>query len=125
MTIHTGQCLCGHVRYEVRGEPMRVGLCHCSDCRKESGAVFTTFAVWPRNAFSSAGETLVHKGRSFCPTCGSRLFNLTDEEAEIRVGSLDAAPTGLTPSHEIWIKRRESWLAPLPGCEQFQEDRPQ
>jgi len=125
MTIRTGGCLCGRVRYDIRGEPMRVGLCHCADCRKESGSVFATFAVWPRAAFSATGETIVHQGRSFCPACGSRLFNLTEAEAEIRTGSLDAAPTGLEPSYEIWIKRREPWLAPLPGCLQFDEDRPQ
>lgn len=125
MTIRTGRCLCGKVHYEVRGEPMRVGLCHCGDCRKESGAVFTTFAIWPRNAFSTKGDTVVFEGRSFCPDCGARLFNLTDDEAEIRMGSLDDAPTGLAPSYEIWVKRREPWLAPLPGCLQFEEDRTQ
>ena len=125
MTIRTGRCLCGKVHYEVRGEPMRVGLCHCGDCRKESGAAFTTFAVWPRNAFSSTGDTLVFEGRCFCPHCGARLFNLSDDEAEIRIGSLDHAPVGLAPSYEIWVKRREPWLAPLPGCLQFEEDRTQ
>jgi hypothetical protein len=124
MKTRSGQCLCGGVQYEVRGEPMRVGLCHCADCRKESGSVFATFAVWPRDAFSSTGETSVHRGRSFCLTCGSRLFNLTEREAEIRIGSLDGAPTDLTPSYEIWTKRREQWLSPLPGCAQFEEDRP-
>lgn len=125
MTIRTGQCLCGRVQYEIGGTPMRVGLCHCGDCRKESGAVFAAFAVWPRDAFSSTGETVVHQGRRFCPACGSRLFNVTDTEVEIRIGSLDAAPTDLKPSYEIWTKRREPWLAPLPGCQQFEEDRPQ
>lgn len=123
MTIRNGQCLCGRVRYEVHGEPLRVGLCHCADCRKESGAVFTAFAVWPRAAFSSTGEATVFKGRSFCPVCGSRLFNLTDEEAELRIGSLDMAPTGLTPTYEVWSKRREPWLTPLPGSLQYTEDR--
>lgn len=124
MISRSGGCLCGRVRYEIRGEPMRVGLCHCADCRKESGSVFTAFAVWPRNAFSSIGELMVYAGRSFCPTCGSRLFNLTEGEAEIRIGSLDAAPTDLEPTYEVWTKRREHWLHSLPGRDQFDEDRP-
>jgi hypothetical protein len=122
VTVRTGGCLCGRVQYEVRGEPMRTGLCHCADCRKESGSVFATFAIWPRAAFSSTGDVAVFQGRSFCPTCGSRLFNLSDDEAEIRVGGLDVAPTALRPTSEIWVKRREPWLAPLPACQQFDGD---
>lgn len=125
MQIRTGQCLCGRVHYQVRDEPLRVGLCHCADCRKESGSVFTAFAVWPRRSFSSTGDVSVFKGRSFCPACGSRLFNLTDEEAEIRIGSLDEPPTTLRPTYEIWTKRREHWLEPLPGGQNYEEDRPQ
>lgn len=61
-------------------------------------------------------------GRSFCPTCGSRLFCLREDEAEIRLGSLDDPPTDLAPDYEVWIKRREPWLHPLPGAGQFAED---
>jgi hypothetical protein len=124
MTTRTGQCLCGRVHYQLRGEPSRIGLCHCADCRRESGSAFTMFAVWPRDAFSSTGDVTVYQGRSFCPACGSRLFNLSPDEAEIRTGSLDAAPSGLTPTYEIWVKRREPWLQPLPDAGQYAEDRP-
>lgn len=123
MTTRTGGCLCGQVRYELRGEPMRVGLCHCADCRKASGSMFVTFALWQRESFSVTGEFATYDGRSFCPSCGSRLFCLHENDVEIRVGSLDDAPTGLEPSYEVWVKRREPWLKPLPGARQFEEDR--
>eukprot|EP01035_Chromulina_nebulosa_P059073 gene59073-80893_t len=110
MTIRQGGCLCGAVRYEVEGEPLRVGLCHCLDCRKESGAVFSCFAVFPAASFRQTGEVRTHSGRSFCPSCGSRLFNPSDQEVEIRFGTLDAAPGDLVPQYEIWVKQREAWL---------------
>ena len=119
----TGGCLCGAVRYSVHGAPLRFGLCHCADCRKTSGSAFVTFAVWPRAAFSIAGDIASHDGRSFCPLCGSRLFSLRPEEAEINVGSLDDAPTGLEPTYELWTRRREHWLPPLVGAGQYDEDR--
>jgi hypothetical protein len=122
MSVRTGRCLCGDVRYQLRGEPLHVGLCHCADCRKESGSAFVTFAVWPRNAFSSTGNFATYEGRSFCPRCGARLFNLTGEKAELRVGSLDDAPNGLTPTSELWVKRRELWLHPLADADQHHED---
>ncbi|MBB3133927.1 hypothetical protein FHS26_001643 [Rhizobium pisi] len=122
MNIRTGSCLCGAVAYEVEGEPLRVGLCHCADCRKSSGSAFVFFAVWPRPAFSHSGKIASFAGRSFCPVCGSRLFCLRNDEAEIRLGSLDSPPTDLAPSYEVWIKRREPWLHPLSGVDQFAED---
>jgi hypothetical protein len=51
------------------------------------------------------------------------MFSCDDNEAEVKLGSLEQAPTGLTPTYELWIKRRESWLRPIEGAEQFQEDR--
>ncbi|OWV70799.1 aldehyde-activating protein [Rhizobium sp. R634] len=122
MKIRTGSCLCGAVAYRVEGEPLRVGLCHCADCRKSSGSAFVFFAVWPRQAFSHSGEIATFSGRSFCPICGSRLFCLQEAAAEIRLGSLDNPPTDLAPDTEIWIKRREPWLHPLPGAGQFDQD---
>lgn len=120
-----GGCLCGRVRYRTEGEPLRVGLCHCTDCRKESGSAYVFFGVWPRKAVSISGETSTYEGRSFCPACGARLFCLREDETEIRMGSLDEAPTGFAATYENWIKRRETWLAPLPGAKQFDEDRPE
>ena len=122
MVVRKGSCLCGSVHYEVSGEPLRVGLCHCADCRKSSGSMFVTFAIWPRMAFSHSGDINTFAGRSFCPACGSRLFCLSEEEAEIRVGSLDMAPTDLIPSYEIWVKRREPWMLALPWASQHEED---
>ena len=118
----TGSCLCGQVRYSVEGEPFLAGLCHCADCRKESGAMFTFYAKWPIEAFSFTGTIRTSHGRSFCPDCGGRLFNLHETDVEIRLGSLDQAPTGLVPQQEGWIIRREHWLTPVAGIAQAPRD---
>jgi len=118
-----GGCLCRAVRFSVLGDPLRVGLCHCADCRKYSGSAFTEFAVWDRGAFDVQGQFATYEGRSFCAQCGARLFSLRPDEAEIMVGSFDAAPADLIPSYELWIKRREAWLQQLPWAGQFDEDR--
>jgi len=54
-TRRTGSCLCGGVHFVVTGQPIRVGLCHCKDCRKASGSVYSAFAIWPRDAFETSG----------------------------------------------------------------------
>ena len=123
MIIRSGSCLCSKVQFSVRDAPLRVGLCHCADCRKESGSSFVTFGVWPTHAFESTGDVKYFQGRGFCPECGSRVFNESEDgETEIRIGSLDMAPTDLEPKYELWVKRRENWLAPL-DLPQFEEDR--
>ncbi|MBZ9675702.1 GFA family protein [Mesorhizobium sp. ES1-1] len=119
----TGGCLCGGVTFAVTGEPVRVGLCHCKDCRKAGGSVFSAFAIWPRRAFEMTGIVSSYGTRSFCPTCGGRVAWVDDKEAEVMIGSLDIAPSDLAPQYELWIGRRETWLHALPGTKQFAHDR--
>ena len=47
----TGGCLCGAVRFEVDGPFLRAGHCHCSRCRKHSGAAVCTQARVLREHF--------------------------------------------------------------------------
>ncbi len=119
-----GGCVCGGVRYSLTGEPLRVGICHCTTCRKTSGSAFVAYGVWPRSAFTSVGATREHGGRAFCPACGGRVFSLRPDEAEIMLGSLDEAPNGLAPSREGWAIRREDWLPEIPGAARHDRDPP-
>jgi hypothetical protein len=122
--VRTGGCLCGAVRYSVRGEPFHVGRCHCADCRKESGSTYTIYGHWPRERFELTGELGTYEGRSFCPRCGSSIGTFDDDEAvEIRLGSLDEAPFELRPETEVWIKRREPWLPAVADASQYEENR--
>jgi hypothetical protein len=125
--IRSGRCNCGSVRIEALGEPMRVGLCHCMTCRKETGSAFMAFAVWDRNQVMVTGvtkswiQTTDH--RHFCPACGSSLFAAhdNDTEIEVRIGCLDRAPTTLTPEYELWTARRERWISPVTDAAQHQD----
>lgn len=119
----SGRCQCGAIRYQVHGEPLRIGICHCTDCRQTSGSAFTMFAIWQRGSFQVEGQPATYRGRSFCSNCGSRLFSLDPDEAEIMCGTLDDAPTDLVPSYELWTPRRETWMHPLPWADQFTGDR--
>lgn len=118
-----GGCLCGAVRFSVKGAPLRVGLCHCQDCRRASGSAFNFFGVWPRSAYGGTGELRTFEGRSFCPSCGSRVASLRDDEAELMLGALDLAPSDIIPDYELWIGRREPWLMDLRWADQFEHDR--
>jgi hypothetical protein len=122
-------CNCGSVRIIAHGPPVRVGLCHCITCRKESGAPFTANAIWTAESVTVEGKTANWKAttdaRHFCPSCGSALFGISDGtgEIEIRLGAFDAAPTDLSPTYELWASRRETWLPPLDGVKLYDGNR--
>src|SRR4051794_10876867 len=109
--VRTGGCLCGAVRYTVRGDPLHVRRCHCASCRKESGSAFTVYAHWPVEAFELSGEISSYDGRGFCPRCGSRVLDTSardDGLIEIRTGSLDEAPFERRPDGGPWVSGPES-----------------
>lgn len=118
----TGGCLCGKIRIVANGEPLRVGICHCMDCRKHHGALFYAAADYPKQAVIIEGEPHSYKGRYFCSACGSSVFSLSEEEIEIHLGALDS-PNQLKPTYELWNIRREHWLPPFPDVERYDRDR--
>jgi hypothetical protein len=118
----TGGCLCGDVRIRASGEPYRVGLCHCLDCRKHHGALVAATAIFPEDAVTVEGETREYQGRHFCPRCGSSVFARSADEVEVHLGALDA-PNQLKPTYELWTVRRESWLPPFPLKTRYERDR--
>ena len=113
MKTVSGGCVCGKVRITAAGEPLRVGVCHCLDCRKHHGALFHASAIFPADAVRIEGEPRDYQGRFFCPDCGSSVFGRSDGEVEVYLGSLDA-PDQFKPSYELWMIRRESWLPAFP-----------
>jgi hypothetical protein len=122
MERFTGSCLCDNVRIVALGRPYRVGICHCSDCRKHHGALFHASAVFPQNAVAVEGEVRGYAGRYFCPRCGSSLFSQTADEIELNLGILDG-PHELVPTYELWTIRREAWLPSFPLTHRYENDR--
>lgn len=118
----TGGCLCGAVRFEASGEPARVGVCHCLDCRKHHGALFFAAAIFPAEQVTIKGESASWAGRHFCPRCGSSVFALNANEIEVHLGALDE-PDRFIPTYELWTVRRESWLPPFKHTRLFEHDR--
>ena len=122
MRTFSGGCLCGDIRLLATGDPRRVGICHCLDCRKHHGALFYAAAIVPASAVTIDGETRDYAGRHFCPRCGSSVFARTGDEIEVHLGTLDA-PDQLVPTYESWTIRRETWLPPLPLARHYERDR--
>ena len=119
----TGGCLCAGVRLSARGEPLRVGLCHCMDCRRHGGSLFQAAAIYPVDAVAISGETSAYEGRHFCPVCGSSVFGRSGDEFEVSLGCLDT-PNQLEPAYELWTIRRERWVPAFSLARRYERDRP-
>jgi hypothetical protein len=131
-TVHTGSCACGKVRFEARGEPYRVGVCHCLTCRKAHGAPFNFYAVFPPEAVTVEGEVLVFESserarRYACRSCGAPAYSTygRDDELYLYPGSFDD-PGLFAPTYELWTIRREPWLPDFPTVvRRYEKDRSQ
>jgi hypothetical protein len=126
-----GSCLCGGIEYEVNGEFGKVVNCHCSMCRKATGAAFRTRAAVPPGAFRwLAGENLVSwyqssplETRTFCRVCGSTLptFIAGDHpEIGLPLGTLDGDP-GVRASAHIFVGSKAPWFEITDDLPKFPE----
>jgi hypothetical protein len=125
-----GGCHCGAVRYRIQGEPVRVGLCHCTDCRRHSGAPVVGWAIFRKEQLQTEGEVATyasseHGRRQFCPRCGTGLFYLNDvifaELVDVQLATLDD-PDALQPIEQVQVAERIGWMATahdLPAFERF------
>jgi hypothetical protein len=107
----TGGCLCGAVRYEVRGPLRPVVDCHCTMCRRTSGhfAAFTATRPEALVLIDSEGlrwyRSSATARRGFCEYCGSSLFwePASGDRVSIAAGTLDL-PTGLETMVHVFVE---------------------
>ncbi|MCW1404372.1 GFA family protein [Novosphingobium sp. MW5] len=104
------------------GEPVRVGICHCLDCRRHHGALFFAAAIFAQAAVTVAGMTKSYEGRHFCPRCGSSVFAQSGDEIDLHLGAMEGAEL-LVPQYELWTVRRIPWLPEFPGMVQMPRNR--
>jgi len=122
MIDRTASCRCGRLKATVSGEPVRVSVCHCLNCKKRSGSAFAVQARWPKTQAKIEGssKTFVIAGDSgnpatfhFCPECGSDVFyTITgkfDDLVAIPLGTFDD-PYFATPEYSVWEQRKHDWV---------------
>jgi hypothetical protein len=122
-----GGCFCGRIRYEVTGTPFDETSCHCSICRRTSGAPFVAwFSVRPsefrwRSGSPSQFRSSTRATRSFCAHCGTQLTFQADDspdEIDVTTCSLDQ-PEAVPPRDHTHISSRLRWIALSDGLPQF------
>ena len=100
MSKASGSCLCGSSKYTVNGEITDSSYCHCSICRRLSGAAYAAYGstlksnfVWDCDISTISNfQQTQDATRWFCNICGSPLMTEHISEPEncfITLGTLD------------------------------------
>jgi hypothetical protein len=102
----------------AKGTPFEVTHCHCTACRRASGAAFVTWATFRAKNFTyTKGRPAKYKSsprgiRSFCPRCGTALTFVNPKirnEVDLAVCSTDH-PERFHPETHTWTKRQLPWI---------------
>jgi hypothetical protein len=117
--VLTGGCLCGHIRFEAKGDPAKPHTCSCRMCQRHSGGLTLTWVEYPRDAVKWTGRGRKPKtlrssdmsSRAFCPKCGSTLGALDDKPVVARVTGVFDKPqlVPLKPAYHSFKGGRPKW----------------
>jgi hypothetical protein len=129
-----GSCLCGAFRFEIDGRVSDLHRCHCSICRKATGAGAIAILATAARSFSwTCGEETIRTferpsgwGTSFCPTCGTPAPRLhpSGKIWSIPAGCLDDDP-GTRVAEHIFVGSIASWDSVSPGAAEHDEWGPE
>lgn len=109
----TGSCLCGAIRFRVRGPLRDVVICHCQFCQRMNTHVGAYAACAVADLELMSARTLRwHRSspgvrRGFCSKCGSAMFweQTPATHISISAGSLNQ-PTGLKIKEQIFLAQK-------------------
>lgn len=135
-TCLTGGCNCGAVRYRVESRPLVVAACHCSQCRRQSGAAYSVNLVVRAKTMTVEGElsswidTDTESGaplsRDYCAQCGSPIRSTPSAAPGIcalKAGTLDD-PASFAPAMHLWTASKLPWVTIPDGVQQFERGAP-
>ena len=117
--INSGHCYCGAVRFEVSGDPIWIGHCHCDSCRRASGSVMATLASYNTDQVEFTGTLPVSGAnhpsndgviRSFCEKCGSPVaYGPNGNVINLQLGLFND-PLQLKPQEHFFYDNKVDWL---------------
>lgn len=124
-TILTGGCLCGAVRYAIAGQPLSVAACHCTRCRRQSGAAYSVNLIVRASTMTIEGELASWQdhdtesgaplSRDHCGQCGAPIRSIPTAMPKmiaVKAGTLDD-PAPFAPLMHIWTRSKLPWV-PIP-----------
>lgn len=126
--MHNGSCLCGAVTFTVSGDLAPPSVCHCSQCRKQSGHIWASTHIPSDRLQMISAATLTWFAasdtakRGFCQTCGSTLFWRHNDEDDISISmGAFSTPTNVTLARHIFVADKGDYYDLTDGLPQTQQ----
>lgn len=117
-----GGCNCGAVRYRIAGAPIAVVACHCTSCRRQSGATYSVNIVAKTRDVTVEGSLGAYEDndtssgkpviREFCSRCGSPIRSVITAQpaiVAIKAGTADNA-SDFAPGLHVWTSSKLAWV---------------
>lgn len=120
--VRHASCRCGQIRIACAGEPIRVSVCHCRECKARSGSAFAVQVRFPAEQVHTEGEAKLwqYTGESghtadffFCPNCGSGVWYRARPHHDayaVPLGNFEP-DHGFAPEYSVWEDRKEPWVS--------------
>jgi hypothetical protein len=120
MTARNAACNCGQLSVTCEGEPVRISACHCLECQRRTGSVFSVQARFNYDCVKTRGNAsqyarVADSGNrltfNFCPVCGSTVYWKSEAAPDliaVAVGAF-ADQTFPAPDYSVWERTRHSW----------------
>jgi len=127
-----GSCQCGAVQYRVTDAFRYAANCHCSICRRATGAAFKPFAGIEHAKFSvtmGADNLMIYGDETAedirCRSCGAFLYSIVRDRAYVHVamGTLIDNPT-IRPTEHIFVGSKAPWFTITDDLPQHAEFAP-
>ena len=131
MAQRRAECSCGGLVAVCAGDPMRISVCHCLNCKRRTGSAFGVTAWYGGDQVTLSGSSKAYErigdegGRAtfrFCPVCGTTVAWTIDRmpgRTAVAVGAF-ADPGFPPPRVSVYEQRRCAWVdIDVPGLERW------
>ncbi|KAJ4299938.1 hypothetical protein N0V90_005185 [Kalmusia sp. IMI 367209] len=132
----TGSCLCGSINVTINDSELfskpRGHLCHCANCRKNSGSYVASNMAIEREKVTYEDKNSTMKiyedwatgsgkcvKRLFCGNCGSPIMSQADVFPHMYVLKMGIFPRIPKPECESFAAHRHEWQGKHEGLEQY------
>ncbi len=135
--VHEGGCVCGAIRYRVRGEPLRAYVCHCTFCQRFTGSAFGVLTWFDEEKVEVEGDGIVtydhtvdETDRWFrlhsCSRCGTTFMAYTQRRPELRyimAGTYDD-PNWVQLTRQIFMRSAQKLVVMPDHLERYESISP-